>query len=155
MVVCVYGIKCICILKLRKDSMGLQKNCVTQSADKRTEKRRVGDAGENLACRYLENKGYRIIERNFSCRSGEIDIIAALPSKNILCFIEVKSRNTIRYGLPSEAVTLSKQRKIKRSAAYYIRLHRRFSLVQGRFDIVEVLRLDKGTYIRHMENAFE
>ncbi len=66
-----------------------------------------GLSGEDAACQYLEQKGYKILRRNFRCYSGEIDIIAA--KGQTLSFIEVKTRSSTLYGLPREAVTFGKQ----------------------------------------------
>ena len=77
--------------------------------------RKLGLYGEELACKYLQAKGYVILERNFRCRRfGEIDIVAS--KAGVLSFIEVKTRCSSRYGKPAEAVTLAKQRKIYRVA---------------------------------------
>lgn len=122
--------------------------------DKRTEKRKVGDIGEGLAVKYLESHGYRIVDRNFSCKTGELDIIVLKPKEHLLSFVEVKSRNTLSYGLPCQAVTLHKQRCIKLTAKYYLLIHPCYQKYLISFDIVEILRLSKGTYLRHLKNAF-
>jgi len=61
-----------------------------------------GHEGEQIACKFLKKRGYKVIEKNYKCKYGEIDIIAV--EKNVLCFIEVKSRRSIEYGLPEEYV---------------------------------------------------
>ncbi|MCQ2552488.1 MAG: YraN family protein [Clostridia bacterium] len=140
-----------------------------------TEKRRIGNEGEDLACKYLIKHGYKIVDRNFACKIGEIDIIAfkagragsaEFRKKATLCFVEVKSRNSLAYGLPCQAVSFPKQRRIILTAqAYwkrYLKGPGRFGKFAGfdikdimfRFDIVEILRLPEGDYIRHLENAF-
>ncbi|HKM40245.1 MAG TPA: YraN family protein, partial [bacterium] len=78
----------------------------------------VGKQGEEFAQRYLARLGYRIIERNFSCPIGEIDLIA--QDGNTLVFIEVKTRSSLRFGLPEEAVTRTKQQKLRNVASYYL-----------------------------------
>ena len=75
--------------------------------------RRVGTMKENLACDYLQAKGYRILKRNFFCRNAEVDIIAKSP-ENVLCFVEVKYRTSDRYGEAECAVDYNKQKKISR-----------------------------------------
>ena len=77
----------------------------------------AGKYGEDLAIRYLEKHGYKIIERNFRIRGGEIDIIAL--DGNTLVYVEVKSRTTNRFGLPQEAITQQKMRFLKRAAKFY------------------------------------
>ena len=101
--------------------------------------RKLGLYGEDLACKYLQAKGYAILERNFRCRRfGEIDIVAS--KAGVLSFIEVKTRRSSRYGKPAEAVTLAKQRKIYRVAQYYLQcagLMSRIPMLS--FDVVEII----------------
>lgn len=99
----------------------------------------LGKYGEDFACRYLQNKGYKILTRNFRChRYGEIDIIA--EKKGCISFIEVKTRASTRFGRPIEAVTLAKQRKIHRCAEYYLQCN---GLLERppvlSFDVVEII----------------
>ena len=79
--------------------------------DKRTPKRRLGDEGEEQACKMLASKGFRIEQRNYSCKMGEIDIIAVHPKERVLAFVEVKTRGRTDMGLPCEAVGWKKQQK--------------------------------------------
>lgn len=81
-------------------------------------KREIGSLKEEEAVVFLQEHGYSIIERNFWSHFGEIDIIA--EENGILTFIEVKSRSSIKYGYPQEAVFLSKQRAIIQTALYYM-----------------------------------
>ena len=101
--------------------------------------RKLGLYGEDLACKYLQAKGYAILERNFRCRRfGEIDIVAS--KAGVLSFIEVKTRCSSRFGKPAEAVTLAKQRKIYRVAQYYLQcagLTSRIPVLS--FDVVEII----------------
>ena len=112
-----------------------------------------GKFGEDCAAKFLEAKGYTIIAKNFRIRSAEIDIIAKLD--NVIVFVEVKARSDIRHGLPSEAVTLRKQKKIIEAASVFLQ-DETFSEYACRFDVVEVyLNGERGTEINHIENAFE
>jgi putative endonuclease len=77
----------------------------------------TGNYGETLACEYLRSRGYKIIERNYRIRGGEIDIVAM--DKEYLVFIEVKARYSHEYGLPVESITPWKIKALKRSAAIY------------------------------------
>ncbi len=86
-----------------------------------THKQRLGRRGEDLAIDYLSSHGYRIIERNFKARYGELDIIAV--SRGVLVFIEVKTRIGHAYGKPEESVTPWKLREIIKTAQYYKLLH--------------------------------
>jgi len=111
-------------------------------------KRAVGNLGESLACAHLEQKGIVVLERNFRCPAGEIDIIAR--EKRTLLFIEVKARSSLRYGRPAEAVNRAKQLKILRSAQLYLTAHGNED-TPVRFDVIEVL--PKG--VRHIRAAFD
>lgn len=123
--------------------------------DKRTVKRKIGDTGEDIAADWLIRHDYRIVVKNFSCKSGEIDIIAVDDDKRVLAFVEVKSRNSLDYGLPCQSVGIRKQQRLRRSAAFFLERNSylRHSY-QPRMDIIEILRLDGGVYIRHLKNAF-
>lgn len=116
------------------------------------EKRKTGDLGENIACKYLINKGYSIVERNYSTKVGEIDIIA--KKGNTIAFVEVKTRASVSFGLPCQAVDFKKQRRLILCAEIYMKSHRLNGILQPRMDIIEILFLDSGHYIRHLENAF-
>ena len=118
----------------------------------KTAKRKIGDLGEERACRILTEKGYKIIDRNFSCKIGELDIVAV--KDGTISFIEVKSRNTTDFGLPCQAVNLHKQRNIKCTAEYYMKVNKWCFGLQPRFDIFELLNLESGVYYRFLTNAF-
>lgn len=109
--------------------------------------RRLGIEGENIAAEYLKRHGYDILERNFACKTGEIDIIC--KQKNTLVFVEVKARENTFFGMPAEAVTQSKIRSIVRTAQAYLVKSGRLNC-PCRFDIVEVLRGE----VNHIEDAF-
>lgn len=106
-----------------------------------------GQKGEILAAKYLKKHGYKIIERNYKCKIGEVDIIA--KHNGVLVFVEVKSRNSMQFGRPAEAVDEYKQRKLAQLATYYINLHKLYD-VYARFDIIEVL----GDKINLIQNAW-
>lgn len=110
----------------------------------------LGSFGEKLAERFLINKGYKILERNFRCRLGEIDIIAM--DGIVLVFVEVKTRRNQKFGLPCEAITSEKMRHLKKAVAYYTMI---FSLEQYdmRIDVIEILIKDGKQYLHHLENV--
>jgi putative endonuclease len=81
----------------------------------------LGRHGERLAAATLEKRGYVLLERNFRCSYGEVDLIARDGAE--LVFVEVKTRRSDRYGLPEEALTLRKRRKLIEVASYYLDLH--------------------------------
>jgi len=116
--------------------------------------KRLGGIGEKVAIEYLKKQGYHIIETNFKCKQGEIDIIAA--DDDIIVFIEVKTRSSDVYGQPSEAVNYYKQRKIVQVALTYLAKRNLFNWM-SRFDVVEVImeQTDKIANINLIKNAFE
>ncbi len=116
-------------------------------------KRQSGTYYENLVCDYLEENGAKIIERNFRCRSGEIDII--LNDDKYLVFAEVKFRSGDRFGTAEEAVDIKKQKTISRVSDYYRRKHKISEYSPQRFDVVAVCIDDEGyVNIRWHKNAF-
>ena len=109
--------------------------------------REVWVKGEVAAKRYLTERGYRILEENYACKTGEIDLIA--KEGDTVVFVEVKARENTAFGEPIEAITPQKVRKIALTAQQYL-LCKRMLNVPARFDVIEVLRGE----IRHTENAF-
>ena len=113
----------------------------------------VGKLGEDCAAQFLEAAGYTIVARNFRIRSAEIDIIA--QRDGVLVFVEVKARSNIRHGLPVEAVTLRKQKKIIEAAGVFLQ-DENFCDCACRFDVVEIyFDGERVEEINHIENAFE
>lgn len=113
---------------------------------------KTGRRGENIALDYLKNEGYIIIERNYRCYLGEIDIIA--KEGGILAFVEVKSRRSRRFGTPQEAVGAKKQKKISMIAMFYLQ-EKKISDVNARFDIVAVY-IDSGApFVELIRDAFD
>lgn len=113
-------------------------------------KQELGREGEEITVRYLLQNGYKIIERNFFCYSGEIDIIA--KDKDEYVFIEVKTRTSRKYGEPIEAVHSIKQKHMWKAIAYYVyknKLENNFI----RLDIIEVYKKNEKFYIRHVKKA--
>jgi putative endonuclease len=111
-----------------------------------------GMQGQQDAEKFLQNKGYGILERNFRVRTGEIDLIAR--DKNYIVFIEVKYRSGVNYGYPRESVGTAKQRKIIKTAMYYIAVNE-LDNQDFRFDVMEVLSQGERVTINHIENAFD
>ncbi|HWQ79318.1 MAG TPA: YraN family protein [Anaerovoracaceae bacterium] len=110
---------------------------------------KVGSWGEDAAEKYLRKKGYLILERNFRCRYGEIDIIAMAGTE--LVFLEVKTRRNLNYGLPCESVTAAKVKHLKRAVSYYASTCPiRHSGV--RLDVIEILAKEGQAHIHHIEN---
>lgn len=114
--------------------------------------RKAGDYGEDLACEFLTNLGYKIIERNFFFGHGEIDIIA--KDGDVLVFTEVKLRKNLEFGMPEYAMTKSKQSQVKKIAGAYL-YQKEIRDQLCRFDFVGILHF-KGAepQINHIKNAF-
>lgn len=110
----------------------------------------IGRWGENLACEYLEKSNYKIIERNFLCRQGEIDIIAKDIGKKEIVFIEVKTRCNLKYGNPVEAVNQKKQNHIKQVVRYYI-YKKQIQDIAIRIDVIEVYMQKQNYKINHIK----
>jgi putative endonuclease len=114
----------------------------------------LGSFGEELALQFLIEKGYCIIEKNFRCRLGEIDIIAR--NNDYITFIEVKTRYNNHFGSPCEAITFSKQKKLYKLAQVYI-LQKKLHNCNFRFDVVEILiqPKDNTPVINLIKDAFQ
>ena len=117
--------------------------------------KRLGDRGEEAAAKFLANKGYKILARQFRTPLGELDLVAR--DGGTLVFVEVKTRRSLRFGLPSDAVGVTKQRKIIRSSMWYIGAELNNSETPPcRFDVIEIYVPPGGAWhIRHFENAFD
>ncbi|MGQ9570114.1 MAG: YraN family protein [Thermodesulfovibrionales bacterium] len=112
----------------------------------------LGIEGENLAVKFLEKKGYRIIKRNYKTYIGEIDIIA--QDGDTLVFVEVKTRGNDSFGKPFEAVNKRKRQKLKNLALLYLKKQEKE--IPVRFDVLSIFNSDKGEEkIEHIKDAFE
>ena len=115
----------------------------------------TGELGEEVAANFLIARSYRILERNFRCKGGEVDIIAHDPGDKSLVFVEVKARRGLSYGVPQLAVTPFKQRQISKAALTWLsknRLHDH----NARFDVIAILlHTDSAHTVDHIKNAFE
>ena len=115
----------------------------------------TGVLGEEIAVGFLTVRGYRILERNFRCRGGEVDIIARDPADKSLVFIEVKARRGLAYGVPQLAVTPFKQRQVSKAALTWLSKNRLHD-TNARFDVIAILlHTDAAHSIEHITNAFE
>jgi putative endonuclease len=112
-------------------------------------KRAIGSRYEDNAAKFLTEQGYIILEKNYRCHIGEIDLIG--KSEGYLCFIEVKYRSSGEYGFPSEAVDIRKRKKIVRTALNYMNYRKFLPDTPCRFDVVVILN-DRYSLIK---NAFE
>lgn len=118
-------------------------------------RKRTGDQGEEIAAAFLIARGYRILERNFRCKAGEVDIIARAPADKSLVFIEVKTRRDLSYGVPQLAVTPFKQRQISKAALTWLSI-KRLHDCNARFDVIAILlHINLPHEIEHIQNAFD
>lgn len=110
----------------------------------------LGQEGEEIAKKYLTDKGYKIVEQNWRFKKYEIDLIATI--NNQLIIIEVKLRSSIEFGEPEEFVNSKKQHFLIAAASEYVKLNN-ISL-ECRFDVVSILRLNNTLRVKHLEDAF-
>jgi putative endonuclease len=116
------------------------------------ENKELGKKGEEKALRFLKKRGYRIIEKNYVCKMGEMDIIAR--DKDTLVFIEVKTRTSTEFGPPQLAVNLSKQRQLSKVALNYLK-EKHLEDPKARFDVVAILLEQKKEEIELIKDAFD
>ncbi len=114
-------------------------------------KKVLGNIGEMKSCEYLESVGYLIIEKNFRCAFGEIDIIA--KREDIICFVEVKTRASSSYGEPQESVNPQKIARIRNTASYYLEL-KNLNSFDVSFDVISIKVSGKNLQMEHFRNCF-
>ena len=117
-------------------------------------KRILGKLGETLACNYLEKENYKIIEKNFSCSQGEIDIIAYDTTTNEIVFFEVKTRSNFNYGIPAESINNLKKMHIKHSIEYYLYKNNLLNKFI-RVDAIEIAIHNKEYKLNHLKGILE
>lgn len=112
----------------------------------------IGKYGEDLACEYLKKRGYKIIERNFRIRGGEIDIIAI--DNDTLAYVEVKTRSSHQFGRPEESVTSNKIRFLERASKFYRNNRSYLNLPKAeRIDVVAIDTLPESPKFKLIRNA--
>ena len=112
---------------------------------------RFGRGGEAAAARFYESQGFVIVDRNYRCSLGEIDLV--LRRGRLIVFCEVKTRRSARWGLPAEAVKQQKQARLKRLAGRWL-AERRPGVADVRFDVVSVIVHEGRIELTHIPNAF-
>ncbi|MBQ6116156.1 MAG: YraN family protein [Oscillospiraceae bacterium] len=119
----------------------------------KTVSRRAGTWGEAQAAAWLRRRGYELLAHSYRCRFGEIDLIAR--KGRTVCFVEVKLRSSVQFGLPREAVTAAKRERLRKTALYYLSEHELDC--PARFDVAEIYADSEGKEARivYWENAFE
>ena len=115
-------------------------------------RQQFGVKGETIAARHLKKKGYKILDRNYRTKLGEIDIVAR--DKDTIVFVEVKARRSNQYGSPKWAVTPKKQRKISMAALFYLKETKQIR-AKARFDVVSITAIEEEPRIEIIKNAFE
>jgi putative endonuclease len=118
----------------------------------RTMRQLLGADAEEATARHLEAKGYRIRDRNFHSRYGELDLVA--EDGDTVCFVEVRMRSSAAWGDPSQTVSYAKQRKVVKAALHYLHVHG----LEGRmvrFDVVSVLGQGEKAQLEHIPDAFD
>jgi putative endonuclease len=112
----------------------------------------TGHLGEQLAAGFLQKRGYRIVQTNYRCPEGEVDIVAR--RKDCLIFVEVRTKRSQEFGSPEESITMAKMDKLRRVAAHYRQAHDD-SPASWRIDVVavELDRQNRPRRIEHIENA--
>jgi putative endonuclease len=114
-------------------------------------RKKIGNQGEDIAVRYLQQQGYRILSRNFYSRYGEIDVICEY--NRVIVFVEVKTRRSERYGSAEESVTWVKQERLRKTALLYLQ-QRNQPFKDMQFDVITVRLGGPKPVINHIKNAF-
>jgi putative endonuclease len=123
-----------------------------QEHNKRKRLKELGRRGETLAVQYLKKNGYQLIQRNYICKMGEMDIIA--KEKDTLVFVEVKARTSTAFGPPQLAVNPAKQRQLSKVALNFLK-EKRIEDSKARFDVVAILLGEGGDEIELIKDAFD
>jgi putative endonuclease len=111
----------------------------------------LGAGGEDVAAAHLTSLGYAVLERNYRCERGEIDIVA--ERDGVIVFCEVKTRRTDRWGAPSEAVNFHKQARLRRLAAHWL-AERGVGQRSVRFDVISLVVRGRDHELQHLQDAF-
>ena len=112
---------------------------------------KFGHRGEEMAAEHLERLGFQVVDRNYRCSAGELDLVAV--KCEVLVFCEVKTRRDDRFGSPAEAVGRAKQARLRRLAAQWMAEHRP-GPVDIRFDVVSVIVRNGHSELTHIPDAF-
>ena len=123
-----------------------------------TTTREQGAFTENLACQFLQDKGLKLLEQNYNCRFGELDLI--MKDNTSLVFVEVRYRRNTNFGSGAESVTTSKQSKLIKTASVYLQQHDKLAKYPVRFDVISMTGAIESGNIHNLdidwiENAFQ
>lgn len=114
----------------------------------------LGSQGEELALKFLEAKGYKLVKKNFRFQRAEIDIILKKDSEKLLVFTEVKTRRNRKFGEPEEGITQRKTGQIYKSAEGFLVKYPEYTDYIKRFDVIAIMIEGEKRTIKHFENAF-
>ena len=112
----------------------------------------LGQEGEQIAGHFLKKKGYKLVEQNFRCPGGELDLIAL--DRRVIVFVEVKTRSDDRLGTPLEAVHRHKQKRMTKAALYFLSRHHLHDR-DARFDVIGISFEGGKPVVEHIQNVFE
>ena len=112
----------------------------------------LGKEGERIAELFLKKKRYKLVERNYRCAAGELDLV--MLDHRVIVFVEVKTRTGSGYGTPLEAVESRKQQKMIHAAQFFLTA-KKLSQREARFDVVGISWREAQPVVEHIENAFE
>ncbi len=115
-------------------------------------RKETGRRGEDLAASYLSRLGFEILERNYRCRWGEIDIICRRG--NLMVFVEVRSKSSELFGTPEESISRTKVSRIRKTALEYLREKMAGKQFKMRFDLIAITFRDGQANVNHIEGAF-
>jgi len=118
-----------------------------------TDKKISGDHAEDAACNYLQSQGLKLLERNFLCKRGEIDLVMRQADTTV--FVEVRYRRNSRYGSGAESVDWRKQEKLLVTAQYYLQQHPKAAKGACRFDVVALTTQNQQHHIDWIVDAFQ
>lgn len=116
------------------------------------ERRQYGNAAEELAVGFLEAQGWRVLARNWTCRYGELDVVA--ERGDTVCFVEVRMRSTAVWGDPAHTVSFAKQRRVVKAALHYLFAHELGERMM-RFDVISVVGRGERATVEHIPGAFD
>ncbi len=119
----------------------------------RTAKQAAGENAEARACDYLRQQGLQLLERNYRCRQGEIDLI--MRHGDYTVFVEVRYRRDTRFCSGAETVDRRKQQKLVNAASHYLQRHRRLAQQPARFDVISMSRQADAVHIEWIQDAFQ
>lgn len=114
---------------------------------------KLGQEAEQIACQHLQSNGLKLLERNYSCKCGEIDLI--MKDQDFIVFIEVKYRKNNDYGYGSEFVNRHKQLKISKTALYYLQARKLYEISPCRFDVISISKKQTLDSIQWIQSAFD